>query len=68
MSVEKLAREVNKLRQKLTALQGQRPAHDTRGLFERQLMEVEDELEEKQQAFASATLGIARRRTREGEG
>jgi len=54
MSVEELAREVKKLRRKLAALQGQRPAHDTRGLFERQLMEVEDELEEKQQALARA--------------
>ena len=52
MSVEQLAREVKELRRKLTALQRQRPAHDTRGLFGRQLMEVEDELEEKQQALA----------------
>ncbi len=54
MSVEELTREVKELRQKLTALQRQRPAHDIRGLFERQLMELEDELEEKQQTLARA--------------
>ena len=54
MSVEQLAQEVKALRRKLAALQQQRPAHDTRGLFERQLVELEDELEEKQQALAKA--------------
>ena len=54
MSAQKLAREVKEIRRKLTALQRQRPAHDIRGLFERQLMELEDELEEKQQALARA--------------
>jgi len=54
MSVEELAREVKELRQKLTTLQRQRPAHDTQGLFARQLMELEDELEDRQEALARA--------------
>ena len=54
MSVERLAREVKELQRRLDALQRQRPAHDARGVFERQLMELEDELQEKQQDLAKA--------------
>jgi len=52
MNKEQLKQQIALLESRLAEAKASRPAHDTTGAYEAKLLEIEDELAEKQQALA----------------
>lgn len=48
MDKEQLLEEITDLQEKIKDLEAKKPVHDTRGLYQRRMMELRDELEGKQ--------------------
>ena len=50
MNASRLDAEIRDLERRIEALKASKPAHDFTGTFEMQLLELEDELDEKRKA------------------
>jgi len=59
MNKEQLEQEIALLESRLAEAKASKPAHDTTGAYEAKLLEIEDELAEKQQALAELGRGTA---------
>jgi len=52
MNKEQLEQQIASLESRLAEAKAAKPAHDTTGAYEAKLLEIEDELAEKQHALA----------------
>jgi hypothetical protein len=57
MSAQDLDEAIRHLERQIETLKASKPAHDFTGAYERQLLELEDELDEKRKARAERNDG-----------